>query len=74
MNIISVRDVKKSFGSGDSRTAVLKGVSAEIAKGEMCGIFGPSGSGKSTLLNMIGEPESFESGSITVDGTELSGI
>ena len=74
MNIISVRDVKKSFGSGDSRTAVLKGVSAEIAKGEMCGIFGPSGSGKSTLLNMIGGLESFESGSITVDGTELSGM
>ena len=41
MSFITVRDVKKSFGSGDSRTQVLKGVSVEIAKGEMCGIFGP---------------------------------
>ena len=74
MSFITVRDVKKSFGSGDSRTQVLKGVSVEIAKGEMCGIFGPSGSGKSTLLNMIGGLEDISSGSITVDGAELSGM
>ena len=74
MSFITVKDVRKSFGSGDSMTNVLKGVSVDIAKGEMCGIFGPSGSGKSTLLNMIGGLEDFNSGSITVDGAELSGM
>lgn len=74
MSLIEVKDVKKSFGSGDSRTDVLKGVSLTVRKGEMCGIFGPSGSGKSTLLNMIGGLEGFDSGSITVDGVNLGAL
>lgn len=74
MSYIEVKDVKKSFGSGDSRSSVLKGVSLTVDKGEMCGIFGPSGSGKSTLLNMIGGLEGYDSGSISVNGISLTGM
>lgn len=74
MSFIEVKDVKKSFGSGESRVSVLKGVDLNVRKGEMCGIFGPSGSGKSTLLNMLGGLENYDSGSIVVDGTDLSGM
>ena len=71
MSFIEVENVKKSFGSGDSRAAVLKGVSLKIEKGEMCGIFGPSGSGKSTLLNLIGGLENYDEGHIRVNGISL---
>ena len=51
---IEINDIKKSFGSGESKIEVLKGINIDIAKGEICVLLGPSGSGKSTLLNIIG--------------------
>jgi len=74
MSFIEVSNVKKSFGNGDGRADVLKGVSLSVEKGETCGIFGPSGSGKSTLLNMIGGLEGFDEGRILVDGVNLTGM
>ena len=47
---LQIQGIKKSFGSGDSRVDVLKGLDLEIEKGEFCVLLGPSGSGKSTLL------------------------
>lgn len=52
---LEIRGIKKSFGTGDSRVNVLKGLDLDIEKGEFCVLLGPSGSGKSTLLNIIGE-------------------
>ena len=52
---LEIRGIKKSFGTGDSRVNVLKGLDLDIEKGELCVLLGPSGSGKSTLLNIIGE-------------------
>ena len=51
---LSLTNIKKSFGQGDSRVEVLKGIDLLIKKGEFCVLLGPSGSGKSTLLNIIG--------------------
>ena len=51
---LEIKDLKKGFGSGDSRTEVLRGIDFSVEKGEFCVLLGPSGSGKYTLLNIIG--------------------
>ena len=71
---LEICDLKKSYGEGGSYTEVLKGINIEIEHGKMCVIQGSSGSGKSTLLNCIGGLDEFDSGSIVVDGTEISGM
>ncbi|MDA0715677.1 MAG: ABC transporter ATP-binding protein [archaeon] len=64
MALLKISDLKKGFGSGDSRLEVLKGVDIEILQGEMVALMGPSGSGKSTLLNIIGGLMAADSGQI----------
>lgn len=54
MNFLEIKNLKKSFGQGESHIDVLKGIDMTINKGEFCVLLGPSGSGKSTLLNIIG--------------------
>lgn len=71
---LTTRDLKKSYGEGGSYSQVLKGINLEVEKGEMCVIQGTSGSGKSTLLNLIGGLDRMESGSVKVDGIEISGL
>ncbi len=68
---LEIKGIKKSFGSGDSRVDVLKGLNLEIDKGEFCVLLGPSGSGKSTLLNIIGGIDGADEGSILIDGEQL---
>jgi polar amino acid transport system ATP-binding protein len=65
--IVSIRDVHKSFGSLE----VLKGVSLNVAKGEVVCVIGPSGSGKSTLLRCINALVPIDKGSIVVKGQEV---
>ena len=67
-SFLKISVIKKSFGSGDNRTEVLRGIDFEVAKGEFCVLLGPSGSGKSTLLNIIGGIDSPDSGYISIDG------
>ena len=71
---LEVKDVKKSYGKDNSYIQVLKGISTSLEEGQMCVIQGTSGSGKSTLLNCIGGLDTMDSGSITVDGTEIFGM
>ena len=68
---LEIKGIKKSFGAGESRVDVLKGIDLEIEKGEFCVLLGPSGSGKSTLLNIIGGIDGADAGSITIQGERL---
>ena len=71
---LEINNVKKSYGNDTSYVEVLKGITVGVDKGKMCVIQGTSGSGKSTLLNCIGGLEVMDSGSIIVDGKEISGL
>ncbi|MBO6108631.1 MAG: ABC transporter ATP-binding protein [Eubacterium sp.] len=65
---IEINDLHKSFGTGDNRIEVLKGISFSIDKGDICVLLGPSGSGKSTLLNIIGGIDNADSGYVSIGG------
>ena len=71
---LDIRDIKKAYGEGGGYNQVLKGITTQVEKGEMCVILGPSGCGKSTFLNAIGGLDSIDSGSILVDGKEIVGL
>ncbi|KAA8678147.1 ABC transporter ATP-binding protein [Clostridium sp. HV4-5-A1G] len=71
---IEVENLKKSYQAGKSRNQVLKGISLTIEKGQTGVILGPSGSGKSTLMNIIGGVDRSDSGSIRVNGVELTAL
>ena len=67
---IAVRDLVKAFDAG----AALRGVSLDVAPGELLALLGPSGSGKTTLLRVIAGLESHEEGSVAFDGRSTAGI
>jgi putative ABC transport system ATP-binding protein len=69
---LSITDLRKSYGSGDMQVEVLKGITTQVAKGEICVLFGPSGSGKSTFLNLVGGLEPADSGTIKVGETDIT--
>ena len=69
---LQIQGIKKSFGAGDSRVDVLKGLDLDIERGEFCVLLGPSGSGKSTLLNIIGGIDSADEGNLVIDGERLA--
>ena len=71
---LEIKDLKKGFGEGDTRQEVLQGVSFGADKGEICVLLGPSGSGNATLLNIIGGIDGCDSGSISINGDELTGM
>ena len=70
-NFLQISGLKKSFGSGENRTEVLRGLDFTVTKGEICVLLGPSGSGKSTILNIIGGIDGADEGSITIEGERL---
>jgi polar amino acid transport system ATP-binding protein len=67
MSLVSIQDVRKSFGALE----VLKGVSVDVGRGDVVAIIGKSGSGKSTLLRCINGLETYDQGSIVVDGINV---
>lgn len=69
---LEINGIKKSFGEGESRTEVLKGIDLSIEKGEISVLLGPSGSGKSTLLNIIGGIDNADSGYISINGEKTA--
>lgn len=68
---LEIVDLKKDYGSGETRQEVLRGMTFSVARGEICVLLGPSGSGKSTLLNIIGGIDSADAGCISIGGDKL---
>lgn len=74
MDIITVHNLHKTFGGGESAVHALNGIDLAIEKGKFTAIIGASGSGKTTLLNMIGGLDTPDEGEVIVDGVHLSGL
>ncbi len=70
MNLLEVKKICKTYGSGEAAVQALKNVSFSVPKGEYVAIVGESGSGKSTLLNMIGALDTPTSGKVLIDGKD----
>ena len=71
MNLLEVKNISKTYGSGETAVKALKDVSFSVPKGEYVAIVGESGSGKSTLLNMIGALDMPTSGKVLIDGKDI---
>ncbi|WP_295582901.1 ABC transporter ATP-binding protein [uncultured Oscillibacter sp.] len=74
MTILETKDLRKVYGAGDTEVRALDGVNLAVEKGEFVAVVGTSGSGKSTLLHMLGGLDRPTSGTVTVDGRELSAL
>jgi putative ABC transport system ATP-binding protein len=72
--IVSATDVTRRFGEGPAAVDALAGVSVAFPPGEFAAVMGPSGSGKSTLMHVLAGLDAPTSGSVLIDGTELSGL
>ena len=71
MNLLEVRNICKTYGSGETSVKALKNVSFSVPRGEYVAVVGESGSGKSTLLNMIGALDIPTSGKVLIDGKDI---
>ena len=71
MEILKVKQLCKTYGSGEAKVDALKNVSFSLEKGQFAAVVGESGSGKSTLLNCIGALDTPTSGKIQIDGQDL---
>ncbi|HZV81835.1 MAG TPA: ABC transporter ATP-binding protein [Geobacteraceae bacterium] len=70
--LVSVRNLSKSYQRGSQIVPVLEDISFDIAAGEFLALMGPSGSGKSTLLNLIAGIDKVDSGSVVIDGIDIT--
>ncbi|MBQ3934678.1 MAG: ABC transporter ATP-binding protein [Clostridia bacterium] len=74
MTILETRDLRKTYGSGEAEVHALDGVDLTVESGEFVAVVGSSGSGKSTLLHMLGGLDRPTSGTVMVDGRDLSAL
>lgn len=71
MNLLEVKSIYKTYGSGEATVKALQDVSFTVPKGEFVAVVGESGSGKSTLLNIMGALDSPTSGKVLIDGKDI---
>ncbi|WP_195199006.1 ABC transporter ATP-binding protein [Faecalispora jeddahensis] len=71
MNLLEVKSISKTYGSGEAAVHALKDMNFSVPKGEFVAIVGESGSGKSTLLNMVGALDTPTSGKVFIDGKDI---
>ena len=72
MKILEIKNLCKTYGNGNTAVKARDTVSFSVEKGEFVAIIGPSGSGKSTLLHILGGVDTPTSGSVIIDGTDIS--
>ena len=70
--VVVAEELTRRYGEGDSAVDALRGVSVDIAPGKLTAVMGPSGSGKSTLMHILAGLDKPTSGSVLIDGTELT--
>lgn len=71
MNILTVKDLSKTYGEGETRVEALKAANFDVKKGEFVAVIGPSGSGKSTLLNLLGALDYPTAGKVLIDNRDV---
>jgi putative ABC transport system ATP-binding protein len=72
--MIDVRDMTRTYGSGSTATAALRGVNFTVSEGQLVALVGRSGSGKTTLLNIVGGLDTADGGSISVAGHDMTAM
>jgi putative ABC transport system ATP-binding protein len=72
--VVVAEDVSRRYGAGDTAVDALRGVSLEVEKGRLTAVMGPSGSGKSTLMHILAGLDRPTSGSVVLDGVELTDL
>ena len=74
MNLLEVREVDRTFGTGQGAVHALQGISFDVEPGTMVALVGRSGSGKTTLLNVIGGLDRPDTGTVTIDGVDVTAL
>lgn len=74
MKIIEIKDLHKTFEEGEVKVKAVRGINLAFEQGEFAAVVGPSGSGKTTFLNMVGGLDDPTSGTVIVDGTEVTSL
>jgi putative ABC transport system ATP-binding protein len=72
--VVQARDLQRQYGEGETAVHALRGVSLDVARGNLVAVMGPSGSGKSTLMHILAGLDQPTSGTVTIAGTEITGL
>jgi len=70
--VVSAKDITRRYGEGDTAVDALRGVSLEVARGQLTAVMGPSGSGKSTLMHILAGLDRPTKGTVAIDGTDIT--
>jgi putative ABC transport system ATP-binding protein len=72
--VVQARELQRQYGEGETAVHALRGVSLDVARGNLVAVMGPSGSGKSTLMHILAGLDKPTGGTVTIAGTEITGL